>query len=726
MGNVTTSSMFASGLHKGASFHTTLLVLVFAPILLAADTLVKPETATPIEICPSCEVVRVPLVPDDKSKIKTEEAPEVEFVYLGGSTPKDARKFSAKWIDEPFPRAIEIVLDHNEVKQAGMYDLYLNLQPHTNPSAGRLKIQLTRPAATIETIPKLILNRTYWFIGCKSDTHPNLLVTETSKKTGITISGVRPISNSSIGTTPLGGTLEFPLPQPEIEAGHQEKLSYQLKNDFDLGTATGTMKIDSLQLANPASFDFEVHSRVHWIYIGITIAVGLFISYLVKVRLQQKIEFDQAHVDAQKLVERIAQEAGRHADPLFAEAYRNELAAVAAAMNSDSAADINTAKLELDTAWHVALQNLARRHQDQLDALEKLRDVTNYDWLVPREVFQAVVTARDAQTDVVRLIDRDDLTEANKRRQQIILKLGDDIRTAALNWQKAELQILTLLQAGPAGISAANTSALGKPVTDLLADLHKVDENTALARPEQIQQTLSDLKFERISVQQFFQWLSNAIQMERAEAEAQISNPPPAAWNAPTFAGVKAEVNDFTTFLRTLADDPVVELPTQLNAVHQAWTNALQNQFAAPNASVQTQLDARNYVQATRVAFQQKTTPPGAAAALAPVAGPAFLPPEFQRDTAGAAALPVYAIHTLFQTIVTPTPAFPTSVTDAAKLRREKRTQSLIIGLLLVVAGYGLQLSTFVGTFTDFSTLFFWAFALDLTIDQLGKMAKKA
>jgi hypothetical protein len=86
----------------------------------------------------------------------------------------------------------------------------------------------------------------------------------------------------------------------------------------------------------------------------------------------------------------------------------------------------------------------------------------------------------------------------------------------------------------------------------------------------------------------------------------------------------------------------------------------------------------------------------------------------------------VYAIHTLFQRIATPASAVPTSVTDAARLKREKITQSLIIGLLLVVAGYGLQLSTFVGTFTDFSTLFFWAFALDLTVDQIGKVTKKA
>jgi len=254
-----------------------------------------------------------------------------------------------------------------------------------------------------------------------------------------------------------------------------------------------------------------------------------------------------------------------------------------------------------------------------------------------------------------------------------------------------------------------------------------VDANTLLTAPEQIQQTLSDLKFERTSVQQFFQWLSNAIQMERAEAETQIPSPPPAVWNAAIFAVAPAAVTAFTTFLSTLADHPDVPgLPVQLAKVHQAWSNALQKQFAAPNLVVQAQLDAHDYIGATRAAFQQKT-PGGAVAALAPggPTGPGFMAPEFYRDTAGAAALPLYAIRTRFQTVATPAPAVATSVTDAATLRKDKMTQSLIIGLLLVVAGYGLQLSTFVGTFTDFSTLFFWAFALDLTVDQIGKVAKK-
>ena len=274
------------------------------------------------------------------------------------------------------------------------------------------------------------------------------------------------------------------------------------------------MKIDALQLANPVSFDFEVRSRVHWIYIGITIAVGLLFSYLVKVRLQQRIEFNQAYLDAQRLVERITQEEGRHADPAFGAAYRDKLNTLRDAMQGDGAADINTAKLALDTAWQADLQAFAKRHLDQVEALGKLREVTNYDWLVPPEAVKAVVNARGAQADVVRLVDRDDLTAAEERRREIIRQLGDAIRTAALSWQNNEQQILTVLLAGHTGISAANTGALTKPATDLMATLRKGrwKHTAGKHRKKSSKRSAISNSNEPFSVQQFVQWLSNAVQ----------------------------------------------------------------------------------------------------------------------------------------------------------------------------------------------------------------------
>jgi hypothetical protein len=705
----------------------SLLLLSCAPAVLAADTLVRLETATPIQICTPCTEVQVPLVPDEKSTIKMGELPKVEEVYLGGSEPKASTKFSAKWIGNKFPRQISITLDADKTKQAGTYDLYLDLQPDSNPGAGRLKIQVTRPAATIEAIPKLIIDRTYWFIAISSDTHPELRVNETSKKSSLSIATILQPSNASVGTEPIGGQLNVVVPKTPIGPGEQGKLSYSLDGDFRLGTATGSLKIDAPELANPVSFDFEVRSRVHWIYIGITIALGLVVSYFVKVRLQQKIELDQARLDAQKLIERIEREALRHADPTFLGAYQNQRDTLDHAMVGNSPADINAAKVALDNAWQAALQALSKRHQDQLDALDKLRDITNYSWLVSPGIVQAIDQARAAQAHVAQLIESDDLNHAATERQQIIIDLGNGIRAAATAWQTNEQQVLAALQTGAAGISVEISAALAKPANDLLGTLHKIDASTQLNTPEQIQQALSDVKFQRSSAQQFFQWLSNAIEMEYATAGASVPDPPPAGWDSGKVGAIATAVHQFTAFLGSLVDQPnPPALPVQLSAVQRAWSDGLQGQFAVMNTAVKAQLDARDYVQATKVAVQEKTGAGVPRSALPAAAGPAFTAPTFYRDPTGAATIPMYAIRTRFQAVAAPAPAVPTSFTDAATLTRDKFTQSLLIGLLLIVAGYGLQLNTFVGTFVDFSTLFFWAFALDQTVDQLGKIMKKS
>jgi len=702
-----------------------LLVLAFAPALLSAETLVKPETATPIEICPSCKEVRVLLVPDNQSKIKLNEGPNVEAAYFSGAAPRDGEKFKAKWIGEKFPREIKIILDPDETKQAGTYDLYLNLQPDSEPGAERLKIQLIHPAASLETIPKLIINRTYWFIALSSNSLPDLRVTETSKKSGITISGVRPVSNSVIGTRPIGGTLGFPQEQPEIKPGDQVKLNYRLDGGFEPGTATGTMKIDAPQLASPASFDFEVRSHVHWIWIGITIAVGLFISYLIKVKLQQTIELDQARLDAEKLLERIKLEEGRHAEWKLRRPYQDTFDKLTdKAKNGIDPAEINNCKVALDMQWQKALQDLAKRHQDEQDAIDKLHDfVTVYNWLLPPKVIEAIDRARDKQGEVQKLIDRDDLTQASNERKNIIFDLGNDIREVAIEWQTKEQKILMTIQTGPHGIPATIPD-LSKDAGNLLASLNKVDANTKLDTAEQINLSLQCVQSERTSVKQFLDGLSLVIQDECEKAKLLIPEPPPAGWSASTFDEAPNAVKLFTTFLETLVDNPDgTELIGQLDKIDKAWTDGLQGQFAAPDASVQAELNARDYIQATMLAVRQKMAR-GPAAAPVHVAIPTPRIAQFYRITSAAPQV-MGSSRIRFQTITMPPPAVPTSVTGKKKLKRDKRIQSVIIGVVLVVAGYGLQLNTFVGTFTDFSTLFFWAFGLDLTIDQVGKIIKK-
>jgi len=708
---------------------TTILALALSASSLpsSGETRATLENTTPAELCPTCTKLTI-LIKAGNKPIQLTEQPKVEAVLLGGDRidRDDSGKFAAKWIGSPQPRAIELSVDTDALARAGTYDVYLNLQPQSDPGADRLKLQITHPAPKIAAIPKLIIDQTYYFIGWSDATHPELTVNETSKKSNVTKLTINRIGNTTIGNKLIGGTLEFPSIPEKIAAGNKGKTDYRLANDFDLGTATGSLKLDAAEVLDPlGTVDFEVRSHVHWIYIGLTIALGLLCSYWLKVRLQQKLELDQARLDGQKLVERVSQEGINHLDNTFRRAYEPALRGLRQALAAEDPQAINASKTDLDTIWRSAIQSLAFRHQEVQVAFDKLRDVTNYDWSVPPSVFTHVAAARDEQTPLPGLIQHDDLDSARQQLNQILMNLGQGVRQAALLWQSGQTQVLEIFLGNPAGVSQAISAVLTKPAQELSTALSRVTPPVPVATPEQIQQVLSDIRVERISVVQFFTWVKNVMATELAKAEALITDAHLTNWDSATFSILVKALDRFSMFLASMIEAPAPpELSASLADVHNAWTSALQSQFPSPRSAVQNALDSRDYIEATRAAIREKR---GTATALGglPVAGAPFSIPGFQPTTSTLEHTAVYAVHSHFQMILSPLPAVPTSVTNAQQLKRDKRTQTVVIGIVLIALGYGLQLNTFVGTFTDFSTLFFWAFGLDLTLDALKTASRK-
>ena len=707
------------------------LLLSTAPSLLtvafsqeAPVVLVDP---TPAELCPSCTSVTF-LIKPGKQSFDASVPPKVELVSLNGDRKDADGGFHAEWIDKP-PRAIKIKIQRKDlVVRSGIYDVYLNLQPTSQSEPARLKVQILRPIPKILHIDKLIVNRTYKFpFLTPADNSPELFLEETSQKSNLTNLRFNKVGNASIGTQPIGGMLEFPPDQLKtITAGEHKKIEYTLKGDFDLGLATGSMRIMSNESIDPlGTLDFEIRSRVHWLYIGLTIAFGLFCSYCLKVLVQQRLELDQAKLDALKLVERVVTEEPRHADSAFAITYRPLLNELNKALTGTNPVDINNAKAALDIVWRKAVQDLAKRHQDQLDALDKLRDITNLDWPVPVTISTAILEARTAVAEIVTLIGYDDLTLADTQRRQAILNLGTTALQAALDWQSAQNQILNALRSNPKGISRAISTVLDKPAQDLVAALVKIGANTLVGTPEQIQQALSDVRSERLLVRQFVDFFKNRVQTELSTAQASINTANLPNWDSNRFAALPTEINRFIAFLDSTVDSPdPTKMGTHLNNVHLAWTEALQGQFSpSNNANVQINLDSHNYFEAVGTAIEEKSRVGPVALGLSAQAA-SFIAPAFLGYTSDAAA-PSYYLRTRFQTLFTVSPTQPTSVTAEAQLKKDKLTQSLILSLMLIVAGYGLQQNTFVGTFTEFSTLFFWAFGLDLTVEAIRGAAKK-
>jgi hypothetical protein len=698
-------------------------LLCFALSVFAADPAVTLENPAVIELSPRLTQVRVLLKYEGSMPPVLQNPPLVDGVELGG-VPKNVAGFSAVWANKSLPLAIDLTLNPHELVQAGTYDLFIEVQPKT-----RLKLQVTHPAPKLQPVPKLIIDRTYWFIGVNTDTHPELPLHESSNKSDLTVLAIVPAINTILNAQPIGGTLNVRTPDKAISHGGDLKIAYTVANEFGIGTASGTMRVDAEELTDPAgTFDFEVHSHVHWIYIGITILGGLVLSYFLKVFLQQKIELEQARVDAQKLAEQIRQEETRHADTDFLNSYQHELQLLDAALAQSDPAAINTAKTTLDNVWRTQLQELAKRHQTQLDELNRLLDVVNYDWPVPPTVAEPIAKARHDQVEVRAAIERDDLRAAEQARMQIVIRLGSGIANNAIRWQTAAAQVLRSLSQADRGLSPAVEEGFSKPAQDTADALKRIDPTTTIDSPTKMMDVLASVRAERLSVIQVLDYLKDAVEKELATAQSAVNRQKPPHWNMDAFRGaLEPALERFTGFLKTIADKPDLQIvPSRLDEMHEGWTSALQKQFPGGNSDIDEQLAANKYLDALQTAIQAKRAAAarGAEAYVAPMpisfTAPAFSP------GAGGAPVAVHSIRTTFQTLFTPAPVLPTLVTAEAQLKKDKLTQSLIVGFVLLIAGYGLQLNSFVGTFTDFSTLFFWAFGLDLTVDAISKATKKS
>jgi hypothetical protein len=703
-----------------------LLLAAIAPALaaFAAEPALIPENTTPIELAPRAKTVRVLLKYSGTPAPATLNNPiPVVGVYLGGLA-KDASNFSAVWTHKVDPFTIDLTVDPLQMQLAGNYDVFLELQPDT----ARLKITLTHPMPKLQAISKLLIDRTYWFFGQSYGPKPKLSLHESSNKSKLTLSGIKPSGNTVLNTLPIGGTLNLKAEGKEIPPGGDLDVDYDIANDFGVGTATGTMRVDAQELTDPAgTFDFEVRGHAHPAYIGITIALGLLLSYLLKVYLAQRIELEQARADARKLLEQVRQEESRHADETFRNSYQLQLQALTKALAGADPRAINDAKTALDQQWRSQLQALQQRHQQQLDELNKLLDVVNYDWPVPSAVMEPVVCARESHANVRAAIDRDDLRDASDQLRQILINLGQGVAEKGAGWQKTAAEALKTLSSPEHGISPAVQSGFAKPAQDAASALSKLDATATLDTAAKIQDALGSIRVERSSLIPVLDYLKMALEKEWAEAKTAVIAQEPPQWDKAAFQRLGEAIQAFTSFLQTIPDRPDVgETATQLGMMHQAWTAALEKQLPGPNPEVTAALAANKYLEGVKAVVQaRKRAAQDGQEAAVDVRMPPFTVPAYSPGTP-AAPLPLHSVRTSFQTLFTPPPSLPTAVSDERELKRDKRIQSLVVGVVLIVAGYGLQLNTFVGTFTDFSTLFFWAFGLDLTVDAISKAAKRS
>ena len=94
-------------------------------------------------------------------------------------------------------------------------------------------------------------------------------------------------------------------------------MKFNLTGPFPLGSNKGTAEIVSPQLAEPVPLSFEVKARRPRWLIAFFLALGLVAGYLIRTKLQQQIELDEARLKGWELHRTIRDMEQKHADQVF-------------------------------------------------------------------------------------------------------------------------------------------------------------------------------------------------------------------------------------------------------------------------------------------------------------------------------------------------------------------------------------------------------------------------
>ena len=685
----------------------------------AQAPLVTIDGGNTVDLCASCPKPQIRITVTPTTKFRPAEDPIVSEVSVGtlrDSSLQDA--FKAKWEKgkDNYPIALLVDVDPSKVAKAATYAVVLNLLPASQPDAPRLTIQVQHPAAQLQVPSKLIVHRVLGFADDKQD----LYVAETLGKSAITDVQVSPaLQPSLLGNAPVTGQLHL-TDLVKVDPGKTSKVNYDLTGSFPLGTVTGAMQLTAPQLTQAVPLNFEVRSRLPVPIIFAYALAGALVSWLLKVVLQGRIELNEARIRAHDLLQRVKTDRDNHVDTTFRTAIDMAIADLETSCVGSSAADIERDRQGLDQKWRDALKELATRRQAIQKTFDDLRSVTDNTWQVPKLVAAQVESGKKDLDKIAAELANDDLVDAATDLTSVQSNLGLQIKVAAIEWQQTMNNYFEALQKPRGGLSASLKAGLKGAVEKQQSALAAIRDDAANATVADILHILSTLTISVSHVRDPLSQLKTELIAEVEQADKKLANAPDRA----AITRLKEEVVHFAETLTQVADDPgptLGALPTQLAALDGAWRDGLLKQLGSKDPkAVEASLSSQDY--------------PGAVAATAASlsgstllsAGPSLAvasawPSRLRRDFVAG---PVASFRTSVLGLDLPRATERTPVTPGTQLFWDKSLQSIVLFVLVGLGGVMLYESTFVGTFEDFSKIFFWAFGLDITLDAVRQATR--
>ncbi|MCY1021351.1 hypothetical protein [Pyxidicoccus sp. MSG2] len=317
-----------------------------------------PAAPTPIQVVTALPVVLGVRDPRQPSELRTLElrvndgAVPTAFQVIEARLPERPDDFSAAFtpgpvdVKAPLPK-LPITVHPPAMPFTGTYTVRLRPVRDGKPEPAR-DIQLTfqRPAARLRVQGPWQLEHT---LGSDSLAPTTLLIEEASALAHVNLP--LPVAGRLRG--PGGETLSAEIRftaslapdagSGELGAGQKLELVPRLEGSVPLGVSTGTVRLESPQLAAPVDVDLRLVSRAPLCWLPITIIGGILLGLIYRQCLEEWQKSDEALLEASKVHARLEQLAASEADEGVRNKVRAALQPLTSAIQSKAGADGLTA-----------------------------------------------------------------------------------------------------------------------------------------------------------------------------------------------------------------------------------------------------------------------------------------------------------------------------------------------------------------------------------------------
>jgi len=701
------------------------VMLIGAP----AGAAIKVTTITPLvsDICGLCQApqVRLPItvegLPADKQL-----SVAVKLVSLGNKQDSVYRagvKPSIVAVEGGLE--LQVSVAPGALREQGTYVVALEFSAPGEPIVATT-LQLVRAPAALQPPGTLIVERvlaTPW--SEPGGVGPPLALLEMSQRTGLVdvkVVGPSPQANERVHFT---GQLTACPEQPpnedtnasglQLPPGQVRCLQYSTKGNFPWGSQVQSYSLRASELAAPVPVTFDVRTRLSRIYVLIYVLLGSAIGFLVKIKLQQDIDRRQAVALALALEQEVATDLERHQDSLFRSALADFLAKLQKGRAAGNVEAIVAARTALESERRTALADLAARRTTAAQLFDRVQTIVETQWQLPAGPLQAIAALRLTVASIRGFLARDAVNEAAESMKAALKETRDHLSSSLVEWQDGTIDLFDRVVASPVGLSPGT----GAVATTAVAEARMRIGATQLsptASADEVIAALSAASNEWRSARKVARVIGLALDQETDRVAAILGRTREAL---PKVVTAVEQVKQAILDGIDRPDRGATLARLALEALGKAWRETFEGiGGAALPAAVTDPLDQQRFGEA-------------AIALVTFLRGEADSASLVRRNVVPAVAAddPAAPIQ-MFATTPRPEDRLAPIQALLARTQREiaiaKLFQTMVVLLLACIIGYGLFAPKFIGDYQDLVIIFFWAFALDLSVDAVTRLAPTA